>query len=245
MSNHWEFFPCFVSGHPASIVYDHGINELIDDINITSFLQIKMPLKKPDGKGLISESEKKVLNIIEDEIESLIQKNEGIYVGRIVTQGYYFFYSYLQKSEYEIQTIINYLKTALDYNFTYFISEDPKKEKYWEDLFPTDLDWQIIQDIKKIKKLEDKGENLEKKRRIDHFIYFDSKSNLEKFKKWALNNEFKVDNVMEPDGKVLEFSIQIFNTSVLVLDEISTYTTLVLDNALDNDGDYDGWEAEC
>jgi regulator of RNase E activity RraB len=89
------------------------------------------------------------------------------------------------------------------------------------------------------------GDNLEKARRVDHWIYFKNKNDKELFISYAIKNGFSIEkngrNKADAEGK---FGLQIFRTDKVDPNSIMQITTELKKEAQKFDGEYDGWETE-
>lgn len=244
MSDHWEFFPCQMGESTAFIFYDHGLASEIDELDLGKLLKIRVQIKNPREDGLPFDEEFGVLERIEDEIQSYISNKKGIYAGRVTVDGARYFHCYVDLDEAGARGLLDGLKAKYGYEMRYVLKEDRERSGYWEELFPTDQDWQVMKDLKVIEQLEKHGDNLDKRRRIDHWVFFESRDKLEKFKSWAMEEGFKVEGVSEPEKEEDDdrYSIQLYHNGTPQLAEISHVTVTLLETARELGGDYDGWE---
>ena len=242
MSDHWEFFPCLKGKHRAFVFYDHGIRAELDRLEITRLVKVKLPLRSADTDGLPASEEVPVLASFEKSLEELIEAEGGSYVGRITVDGARYFHCYCDTPEAELKDRVFEIGELHGYGVACFTSEDPERKAYREELYPSDHDWQVIQDSKTLQNLEKSGDPLSKERRIDHLSVFPRRSDLEGFRSWAVNTGFEVDAVYEPDEEIADYSIRIYHTAVPRYNEISNTTVALLQKAREFNGAYDGWE---
>ncbi|HHD77464.1 MAG TPA: DUF695 domain-containing protein, partial [Campylobacteraceae bacterium] len=171
MQEYWELYMKNLEGHPASIQFNAGISMDIEknrDIFPTVGF-VKVMLKEPNDKGLLSEQEAPEISYLEDKLEAAMLKFRiGKYVGRVITQGSATFIFYLQFT-YNWQDFLEY---ALDEFQHYEIEsgyQDDSEWNYYQNLlFPTAVEWQIIQNHKVCDALKQQGDALHQKRAIEH-----------------------------------------------------------------------------
>jgi hypothetical protein len=223
-------------------MYDHGISDEINNLDLAALLKVRIILQAPRDNGLPTNEEAGSLNAIEDELTKEIEALGGACVGRITTDGHRYIYNYVSAPEDQISPIIGRLSSEFEYDVGYLVQNDPEKKGYWEDLFPTRHDWRVMQDSKVIEQLESHGDTLEKERRVDHWAYFSDPGQRQGFESWAKGEGFSVQGVSEPDGDTPQYGIQFFHRCTPTLDQISHYTCLLVDKAEEYGGDYDGWE---
>ena len=245
MSEHWEFYPCQIEDQTAFISYDHGISEEIDSWDIHQFLWLKTALKTDNGQGLPNESEFEKLCEIDDEIEALMEKHKGAYVGRVTAGGARYYHCYVTLTPENIESFISKANQKYQYQFEYSIETDEQKNRYWEDLFPSEEELTLINDIKVMGQLDQHGDNPEIPRRIDHWIYLRTEQNLLTYKEWTLSQGFSIESFGEIKDKYLGeygFSLQIYALDKTLIENISETTKALVQKAKELDGVYDGWE---
>ena len=151
MQEYWELYMKQIDGKPASVLFNAGISMEMEELQysypIIAFVKVK--LKEPNERGMLSESEEPEISYLEDKLEaSLIKFRIGKYVGRIISDGYVTFLYYLQFT-YNWQDFLNF---ALDEFGHYEISsgyQDDAQWGYYQNLlYPSPKEWQIIQNHK-------------------------------------------------------------------------------------------------
>ncbi len=244
MSDHWEYYPCQIEDKTAFIFYDHGINDIIDNIEVNQFVWIKMNLKTDNGYGLPNDEEFIVLNQIDDDIEEFAQQNSGVYVGRVTVNAVRYFHAYVDLDRCEIENIIKNIIEKYGYMLEYSIEDDPEKLRYWDDLFPTEEDWRVLNDLKVIERLELEGDNCEIPRRVDHWIYFKDSESAEEFQKWAQTKGFGIHSLecVENNDNDKKFILQIFISERPIIEDVTETSINLINKAKELDGEYDGWE---
>lgn len=242
MSDHWEFFLCQMGEQTAFISYDHGIRKDIDKLQRPTLLKVRIAFRSPGPDGLSGNQEFDALTALEDELSAEMKKIGGVYVGRITVGGCRYFHIYLDAEEKDIVPIIEQLDHGSEYKIEFVLKSDPEKNGYWEDLFPTKQDWQVIQDLKVIEQLKAHGDDLQTVRRINHWIYFSDPAQRQAFGTWAKEDGFTVDRAFETDDAPVRFGLQIFHDGRPSHPEISQRTIMLLEKAEQCGGDYDGWE---
>lgn len=245
MTDHWEYYPCQIEDKTAFVFYDHGIGETIDDIGINTFLWLKLPLKTDKGGGLPEEAEFDQLNAVDDEIENFVEAHEGAYVGRVTAAGARFFHCYVNVEDEVVKTFVEAVLEKTGYQMEFLIEEDRNKDHYWEDLYPSDDDMQVMNDLRVMEVLEENGDDADKPRRINHWIYFGSEVTLGQYKDWAVAEGFEVDGSGPTEGEnnpKRAYFLQIFNVERPKIDEVSETTAKLVQKAEELNGLYDGWE---
>jgi hypothetical protein len=242
MSDHWIFFPCQMGDHRAFIFYDHGIRDSIDRIAPPHLLKVRAAFKQPRPDGLPTSEEFPQLTALEDGLQALVQQHESLYVGRVTVDGHRHFYIYTSDSEEAWAARLKTFGESHGYPLALaFQPDDQDRHGYWQELFPTDDDWQVIQDLKVIESLEKEGDDGSASRRVDHWAFFPSQAAADQFSQWAQERGYVLeeDNSTMDDGK---FRVRIAHTGSIKLGDITSHTIALRRKASELGGDYDGWE---
>lgn len=236
MSEHWEFYFCQMGDHSASIMYDHGIAGQINEISLSKSFNLKLIFKHPREDGLSSGDEFETLCNVEDELKKMLAEFGGIWVGRITTGGARYFHCFAEFDDSVARMITNALSEKFDYDIKYALEEDADKKEYWI-LYPSDHEWQAIQNRHVLDALEKNGDDFKTPRRVDHWIYFKTDSDVSAFCKWAEGDGYGIESVQD-------LTAHIYHELLPVASIINKVTVLLLEKAKEFNGDYDGWEAK-
>lgn len=242
MSDQWEYFPCQMGEHTAFIFFDHGIARQIDDIAVEQLCKIRVLFKQPKENGLPTNEEFDALVAIEDDIEAFMAEHHGYYVGRITVDGARHFHCYIDLAEDDIRKFIANLREQHDYQLGYFVEQDSEKMAYWDELYPTKDDWQVISDIRVLDRLQEHGDNPQISRRVDHWIYFPEPGQRDAYCQWLESEGYHLQGMIEADEDQNRYGVQAYHESQAILQEISHHTLKLARKAEELAGDYDGWE---
>lgn len=244
MSDQWEFFPCQMGDDVAMIFYDHGIRESINELAPDRRVRFDLTYTAPASNGMPTDQEFEPVKAIEDSIEAFCSGNAGYYVGRVTVAGHRYFYCYSDSKPELIEQYAVLLRESSGYRIEYTLTDDPKKEGYWKDLFPTPDDWRVILDSKVIEALRNNGDPLVESRRIDHWAYFKNRSEASRFAAWAESKQYRIEKVHKRKVFSRETGVQFFRTDLPAPNKISSITVELQRKAEEMGGEYDGWETE-
>lgn len=244
MSDHWETFPCTIGERPAFITYDHGVRQEIETLPYPNYTRFEIALKNPDERGLPRGDEFGATNAVEDQLAEAIGVELGLNVGRITTNGrrYVLFYTWLDASTAE--SIGKSTSASSGYDITLSHRPDAERHGYWNELFPTDDDWQVIKDIRVEDALRDRGDDLSEPRPITHWSYFPDASSREQFVATVKNSFSQVELYESPDNERGIYTAQLTHTGRPDYRSMNSVTLLLRRTAERFGGDYDGWETE-
>jgi len=243
MQEYWEIYMKNLEGHPASIQFNAGISM---DVEKNKYIFptvgfVKVILKEPNEKGLLSEAEESEILYMEDKLEAAMLKFRiGKYVGRIITQGSVTFIFYLQFT-YNWQDFLTYaLDEFEDYEITSGFQDDPEWHYYQNLLFPTAVEWQIIQNHKVCDALKAQGDALHQKRAIEHRIFFMDIDQKAPFLEAVEKEGFKyMEDVVHEEGFE---GVKIYRRDKPFYYDIDEVTLYLIETAGKFGAQYDGWE---
>ncbi len=179
----WAIYFCTISdGQIGAVLVDVGLAQIAPVESNPFLLTFTTKMINPTEDGLSSENEADKLNQIEENlIESLVANNDVIYTGRIKFSGKMQSYFYSEKINGLENTISEVVSNFPDYRFEHKFTEEKDWKAYFEVLYPSPFEMQVIQNGRVIENLEKHGDKLEKERLVEHWIYFKSEIDRENF----------------------------------------------------------------
>jgi Regulator of ribonuclease activity B/Family of unknown function (DUF695) len=240
MSDEWLFYPCQMGEHHASIFFDHGIRETIDQIAPAQLLKVRLTFRDPQPGGLSSSEEYPALIALEDDLQALVDALGSFYVGRVTVAGHRYFHIFTAETDATWSSKLGDLGTLHGYALPFVLAPDEGREGYWRDLFPSDEEWQVIMDIRLLDLLTKQGDDGSISRRIEHWAYFPSSAAAGQFSSWAQGQGYELGDVSTTeDGKQ---RVRFFHEGGCQLPDITPRTIALQRRASDLGGEYDGWE---
>lgn len=243
MSEHWEFFPCRIGDGVGSVVYDHGLSKTIDGLALRQSVRLFLRFKTPDDDGMPNEAEEEVAGKLEGRIESIVLNHSGVYTGRFTYEGTRIFYTYVDLDEGQLKTLAADLSEEFGYTVKFDTRDDPEKEDYWRDLYPSEEAWHFIQNTKVIQALEEAGDDLTRPRQINHWASFSSKKNRKSFIRVIEADGFAVASAPDSKSEDGQYEIEFFREDVPILSEISQITLELATRAAELRGSHTGWDS--
>lgn len=241
MSENWEFYPCAMEDTQAFIMFDDGISEIIDKEAPENLVLMILKYKEPDENGLPTQAEYEVVSEIEDVLSEYSEKHGSWYVGRVTVNGLRIYHIFTNQSNDDWQKFAAELCEKYGYEIKVTYKHDPEHTGYWEGLYPTEDDRQVINDMKVIDLLTQNGDDLSAERTIDHWVYFDDEESAKPFIDWAISESYtyEEDNSHETDEG--EYGVQICHNGTPELYDITYHTITLNRKAAELGGRYDGW----
>lgn len=243
MQEYWEAYMKPMEGHPSMISFNAGVSDYVPDKEYIYVGFVKVPLKSPTKEGLVAPEEEDDISFIEDRLEmESLRYRHGKYIGRIITQGTVNFIYYL-KLDFEWGDTANAaMKHFQNYSFEYGSRTDMEWEVYQQLLFPTNNEWQIIQNHHTCDQLKESGDNLKIQRAIEHKMYFETQSSRALFMDEIKEEGFSILNEIEPTEDTALYGLQFYRIDVPFYYNIDTLTLHLINKGQMFSGQYDGWE---
>lgn len=242
MSDHWENFSCTMAGKPAFISYDHGISKEFEQLRHTNFAGFRVSLQDPKEDGLPVADGFAKLNEVEDFLCASFGAEQGVQIGRITTNGYRYFYFYTSREQPRCEEMVAEASKFHGHQIDLIYEPDLERLRYWDELYPTEDDWQVIKDMRVHELLKEKGDSLTTHRLIDHWAYFDSCDQREAFVN-SVKLEFEhieLGEIQNEEG--IRYSVRLSHTGLPDYRSMNTITLKLARASRHHGGNYDGWE---
>lgn len=240
MSEEWQVYPCSMEDKCAFISYDHGIRESINEIAPPNLLQVRVPFAIPTPEGLPTNEEFPRLSALEDDLQAIVLANDALFVGRVTVDGWRYFYSFTAESPDDWKPRVEELGARHGYELRFVVKADPERSGYWNDLFPTEDDRQVISDMKILDVLSENGDDGTAVRRVDHWAYFEASYDAQRFLAWLEEQGYEVQPIDAADEGLTQ--IRFAHEGPVTLQEITSRTISLRRMADELGGNYDGWE---
>ncbi len=241
----FDFYMTMIEDKPASIVLDLAAGPHIPVATHPLLLVVRIPMHQPRADGLRDATELDSLSEIEDTFtEKLAEAIDAMYAGRTVCDGDTTLYYYVpEEHRARLDDLPSITGDAGDYEPEWTIDEDPEWNLYAELLAPGPYDLQFIWNRRLIAVFEEKGDQLDQPREIDHFADFPSKPHAERAATALRAAGFTTDDLDPPENEDEPWTLQFHRSDSLGDGRADEFASQVLDIVLEHDGDYDGWGA--
>ena len=121
-----------------------------------------------------------------------------------------------------------------------------KTDNIWQDyldfLYPNAVSLEFIANEKVISKLKEAGDQAEKERPVDHWLYFKTETDQACFIPYAVKQKFKIVSKEKTGDASRPYKLHIARTDKVELSAISAITIDLKRVAMRCNGEYDGWE---
>jgi hypothetical protein len=241
VSERWEFYVRQEGEYRAYVSYDHGIAPELEAMPIQHLLMLRLAFRSPDEGGHPPDEELEAANEVEDALKILVEEHGGVLVGRLTVAGARRFYAYCDVELGTLRAFLAHQQRGSGYKIQYLREPDPERSAYWDDLYPTDDDWQVLLDLKVIAGLRDAGDPLTEPRKIDHVACFRSAESRATFVTWAAAAGYAIGATRDYPSSEAGFTVEFHHTGVPDLDGINPHSVGLRRKVHELGGDYDGW----
>jgi hypothetical protein len=136
-----------------------------------------------------------------------------------------------------------YHKSFSSYQSYINIKADRSWDGYLDFLYPNEETYEYMSNQKVVLKLQESGDNLEKPRKVDHWLYFKTEGDRDCILSYLKERNFKVEEKEKIKNSGYHFKLHISRADKVDVDSITQITLELKKRAKKCNGDYDGWEA--
>lgn len=227
----------------GSIVVDLGLRQLAPVEGLTELLIVEVPMLHARDNGLPLNEEFPVLAEIEKSFESILTAAiKCIFAGHLHCERITSFYFFIGKGVDVEGLLERAIQPFSSYSFKYRLKSDPDWQAYFDFLCPSPIQNQRLGNEGVIQSLLKHGDNLEKERKVEHWIYFASEIDRSNFLDSIANQGFLVEDLSKDEDYELPYKAQISRDDKVTLEATDEYILNLWQKAQDFNGNYDGWE---
>lgn len=241
MSERWVTFPAAMGDDQAWLTCCVTYAEDAATDTRNSVLRVQLSFHNPTESGMPTSDEYPALKRLDQALEQGLDGQHTAYVGRVTVAAKRFFYFYTRLNEDEARARVSQVAGGSGYLLTTLYEPDPKKERYWRELYPTDDDWQVIRDISVIDQLNENGDDNEVPRDVQHWAYFNTANDVGEFMQWLDQHGYRSIQRCPPSDDN-RLGVTFVHTGTMRLADITQHTIRCARRARELGGDYDGWE---
>ena len=243
-SNHeeeWDFYMSNVNDIIGSFFIDLGLKKIAPVIEKPNAVRITIYMQNPREDGLSSNEESELLYAVEDNlVDNIKNQHDAIFAGRLTTDGMRQLYFYFgDTADYE-KTITQSMSKYPTYKFNFGTMEDAEWDEYLNFLYPLPSQYQMIMNARVIRGLEQHGDNLTKERMVDHWIYFETETDMQNYISEIEKQNFEVISSRQNEDNKL-YVLNAGRVDKVDYHSVNDYTLYLWELAREHNGEYDGW----
>ncbi len=240
----WDTYLANYDGKPGTTIVDMGIKVIAPIAKFPFALITGVKYKNCDKDGFPSASEFDKLYIISDTVAAKLKalspnRMAGTFTYDCERLDYY----YLADTVHirKVLTAV-YESQFKGYSFYINITVDKKWTAYLEFLYPNDETREYMSNQKILIALSEAGDKLESSRKVDHWAYFKTEKDRSCFIEHIKKMGFKVEEATIHKKTQLPYKLQFSRNEIVELVSITKITLELRTQAIQCNGDYDGWE---
>lgn len=192
----------------------------------------------PDGETL------EILYKINEELEAFLKKHyEVVLVGSFTCDFQRVNYFYLKTDKGLEKKLKKFYKTNFpDFKPYINIKEDAGWDTYIKFIYPNEATLEYMSDMKVVRALVEAGDELEEKRRVDHWLWFETEAQVQSFIKKVEAIGYTLEGYGKGEKEESLYSVQIWKNQLPAINSIYEITSRLRSIAGEDNGTYDGWE---
>ena len=242
----FDVYMATVDESRASFLLDMGIAPHVPIRSHPVRLQVRVQLLHPREDGLRDASELDAMGQLEDTITQEISAAlDGIYVGRFTCEGRTTFVFYLPAPQAKRLGVLgSILGRIRPYDSEWLMEDDPDWGYFTEFLYPDLYSQQVMANQQLVANLEEKGDQLEVPREVDHRAYFPTRESAAAATERLRGAGFRTDEPQLLEDSVRPWALDFHRIESLADERPDEFCMEILDIILPFGGTYDGWGVE-
>ena len=244
MPEDWDTYVTYLDDEKALISLDLEVAKTAPVLSYKHLFGVQFAFKNPTEDGFYTEAEREKLFEIEDRIAAVYKAEaHAKHVATITTGGGRMMYFYAESDEWLAGLVGKIAHEFSDYDFNYLLEADAPWNFYFNIVYPTLLDMQIIKNRRMLRLMQEQGEDLNEVREVTHWFFFNNGASRKQASVRMRDGGCEIldDNFF--DERVPEYN---FGMRVLIKHNMTQETMLNVTYALYDfiekyEGIYDGW----
>jgi regulator of RNase E activity RraB len=225
--------------------------ELLDDENVPYRCDVELDLleeapqeERPSLLWLFVKADS-VTETLEaftkDLITTLSTSMDALFAGRVMKEGWAEFYFYAPQSKRFENISSEVMSRHGGYVYERGSSRDSKWEMYSDNLYPDAYGLLSIQNRHTISALVDAGDDLTLPREIEHYLFFQTKSSMERAVAQLASHGFGVKEYVTEDESDYMYGVVLVKSEAITPEVVEETTTSLYESAIQEHGNYEGW----
>ncbi len=244
-SESWNTYTTiFEGGLPGSVTCRTDLVEVapIKKLNHVLITSIKYETSRSDR--FPEEQTLSRIQSIGERLQGVIsKKTQSVFAGSFMHDRERQVYFYVKNPEGLDEKVEKYITDNFpEYKYSVTVEEDEQWKYYKEFLYPDEETSNLMADQSVIMNLLEAGDDLTKARRVDHWLYFSTESDMEACKRELERQNFVAQSSGKNEDAALPYELQIWRIDKVDAKSIFPVTTALRDMAEEFNGEYDGWE---
>ncbi len=173
--------------------------------------------------------------------ESLKNAMDALFAGSISKEGWVELYFYAPEAKRFENLSSEVMARHGGFAYERGVSRDTKWEMYLERLCPDPYALLRIQNRHTLDDLIEAGDNLASAREVEHYLFFQTRSAMERAVSSLSAHGFELKEEVKDDESEYAYGAVVIKTESLTPEQVDETTALLYDAALEQHGYYEGW----
>lgn len=244
MPEDWDTYVTYLDDEKALITLDLEVAKVAPVISYHHLFGIQFLFKNPTEDGFYTAEEQPKLFEIEDRIASVYKAEaHAKHVASITTAGSRMMYFYAENDEYLAGLVGKIAHEFGDYDFNYLLEGDAPWNFYFNIVYPSLLDMQIIKNRRMLKLMEEQGEDLTEEREVTHWFFFNNGASRKQASVRLRDGGCEIldDNFFDERVPEYNFGLRVLMKHNMTQETMLNVTYALYDFIEKYEGIYDGW----
>jgi uncharacterized protein (TIGR01619 family) len=241
----WDTYVFPLNGRPVSVMLNMALKERATGLNRPYAVILRTKYPDVDASGFPGESDRHTLDTMENQLEEAIREsNGGIYAGRFTQRGLREFYFYVLDTVDIVPRCTEVMANFPRFAWLAKVVYDRNWTNYMEVLYPSGPELEKMENLKMIRTLQKKGDDLSRVRKIEHTLYFRVAANRRSFLIDPALQGFNVSEMPVERSATDDYPYQliIWKHDKPELTRMNTITRMLTVVAGKYGGRYEGWK---
>jgi hypothetical protein len=235
------------NGHRSSVIVNLSAGDSAPIAELPALLRVMIALPMP-AFGSQMPGENGTYVGIELELVAAMERKAGaVFAARELTQGQMKFYFYVPPGTAATPIVAKVVENFPNIPYRLFQIADPEWTVYFDELYPTRIEFQLLRSQEQQPLAEEAGEDLQVPRPICHWVYFSTTTSRDQFIERVRPKGFKLHVLERREDDTFEcpYCVELARNDRAdhpYLDELVHWLERQADEC---GGAYDGFEAEA
>lgn len=177
-----------------------------------------------------------------DDLRSVVHDEiDAVYAGSLAKEGWVELYFYAPSSKRFENLTSDVMARHGGFAYERGSTRDGKWEQYFDHLYPDAYALLSIQNRHTIESLLEAGDDLAKAREVEHYLFFQTNSALERSIAFLEAHGLELKERISNEEEDYAYGAVLTKTEPVTPDAVEETTTLCFDSALSEHGHYEGW----
>lgn len=186
-------------------------------------------------------TDKEFVAFRDDLIQTLEAQMEARYAGTVTKEGWSELYFYASTSKKFENLTSETMSRHTPYTYERGSFKDTKWEMYLEKLYPEPYALITIQNRETIAALVDAGDDLTLSREVEHYLFFQTPTALERFANSMIEQGYAMKEHLTNDESEYSYGVTLSKNECITPKQVEESTSLLFELVMQEHGIYEGW----